>query len=163
MITEALEAAYGGDVHVHENTWPGLFGIISAMKALLIFLYVMVTVFILVVTVMTGSKILSAEKRDMGIYKALGFTSGQLRRSFALRFGMTATLGSAIGIVLAAMLTDPMVSIVMKMAGISNFSSSPSVGNTLLPAAAVILLFTGVAYAASRSVKKVDLTVLITG
>ena len=28
VITEALESAYGGDIHVHENTWPGLFGII---------------------------------------------------------------------------------------------------------------------------------------
>lgn len=162
IVAEGLDAAYGGDVHVHENTWPGLYGIISAMKILLVFLYGMVTVFILVVTVMTGSKILSVEKRDMGIYKALGFTSEQLRRSFALRFGMTAVFGSVIGILLALLLTDPLVSAVMKMAGISNFSSSPSAVNTLLPAAVVILLFTGFAYAASWNVKKVDLTVLIT-
>lgn len=33
-ITEELLEAYGGDVHVHENTWPGLLGIISAMQKL---------------------------------------------------------------------------------------------------------------------------------
>lgn len=161
-ITKALETAYGGDVHVHENTWPGLYGIISAMQALLMFLYGMTAVFIMVVTMMTGSKILSSEKRDMGIYKALGFTSSRLRCSFALRFGMTAVLGSVIGTLLAAILTDPLVSMVMKMAGISNFSSAPSAGNTLMPAAVVILLFTGFAYGASGKINKIDLTELIT-
>lgn len=161
-VTEALEAAYGGDVHVHENTWPGLYGIISAMRALLLFLYVMVIAFILVVTIMTGSKILSAENKDIGIYKALGFTSGQLRCSFALRFAMAAILGSIVGTLLAALLTDTLVSMVMKMAGISNFSSTPSAGNTLMPAAVVILFFAVFAYLASWKVKKVDLTVLIT-
>lgn len=161
-ITAALDEAYGGDVHVHENTWPGLYGIISAMQALLVFLYGMVAAFILIVTMMTGSKILSAEQRDIGIYKAVGFTSGQLRGAFALRFMMVAVLGSIIGTILAAALADSLVSMVMRMAGISNFSSGMTAGNTLAPSAVVILLFTGFAYAASWKVKKVDLTVLIT-
>ena len=161
-VTAALDEAYGGDVHVHENTWPGLYGIISAMQALLVFLYGMVAVFILIVTIMTGSKILSAEQRDIGIYKAVGFTSGQLRGAFALRFMVVAVLGSIIGTILAAVLTDPLVSMVMRMAGISNFSSGMTAGNTLVPSAVVILLFTSFAYAASWKVKKVDLTVLIT-
>lgn len=161
-ITQALDAAFGGDVHVHENTWPGLYGIINAMQALLLFLYGMVVLFILVVTVLTGSKILSSEKRDIGIYKAIGFDSAQLRGSFALRFGITALLGGVIGAGLAAVFTDPIVSGVMKMAGISSFASVPTVGNTLFPAVIVILLFMGFAYGASRNVKKVDLTVLIT-
>ena len=50
----------------------------------------------------------------------------------------------------------------MRMAGISNFSSGMTAGNTLVPSAVVILLFTGFAYAVSWKVKKVDLTVLIT-
>lgn len=161
-IIVALEESYGGDVHVHENTWPGLYGIISAMQALLVFLYGMVAAFILIVTIMTGSKILSAEQRDIGIYKAVGFTSGQLRGTFALRFMIVAVLASIIGTILAAALTDSLVSIVMRMAGISNFSSGMTAGNTLVPSAVVILLFTGFAYAVSWKVKKVDLTVLIT-
>ncbi|WP_125143408.1 ABC transporter permease [Clostridium transplantifaecale] len=161
-VTEALQETYGGDVHVHENTWPGLFGIISAMQALMVFQYGMVIVFILIVTAMTGSKILNAEKRDIGIFKALGFTSGQLRTSFALRFGLAAVPGAVIGTGLAAVLTDPLVSTVMKMAGISNFASAATIGNTLFPAASVILLFMSFAYVASWKIKNVDLAVLIT-
>lgn len=161
VITEALEEAYGGDVHVHENTWPGLFGIISAMKALMVFMYCMVVIFILIVTVMAGSKILSAEQKDLGIYKAVGFKTRGLRLTFSFRFGMTAVIGSVIGTVLAELLTDPLVSLMMKLAGISNFASAASVRTVLIPAGIVILLFTGFAYLAAGKMKKLDLSILI--
>lgn len=161
-ITQTLESTYGGDIHIHENTWSGLYGIISAMQALVIFMGIMVMIFILIVTVMTGSKILAAEQRDIGIYKAIGFTNKKLRFSFALRFGIAAIPGSLLGIVLAAVLTDPLVSSIMKFAGISNFASYPSASSVLLPAAAVIILFTAFAYLASGKIKKADLTILIT-
>ncbi len=160
-ITEALETAYGGDVHVHENSWPGLFGIISAMRALVLFMYGMVFVFILIVTVMTGSKTLAAETKDLGIYKAVGFTSTKLRFTFAMRFFLTAVAGSVIGILLAAVCTDSLVSVVMKLAGISNFASHPGLGEILFPAGVVILLFMGFSYLAAGRIKRVAVTVLM--
>lgn len=160
-ITEALETAYGGDVHVHENSWPGLFGIISAMRALVLFMYVMVFLFTLIVTVMTGSKILSAETGDLGIYKAIGFTSGKLRLTFALRFCITAVVGSVAGMIFAAVCTDPLVSAVMKLAGISNFESHPGFREMLFPAGVVILLFMGFSYLAAGRIKRVAVTVLV--
>ena len=160
-ITETLEEAYGGDIHVHENTWPGLFGIISAMQALVALMYGMVIIFILVVTVMTGSKILLAEQKELGIYKAIGFQTDRLRLTFALRFGIAAVAGAVVGTSLAAAFTDSLVSSVMKLAGISNFSSAPPVGSILLPAGIVILLFMGFAYLAAGRIRRVNLTVLI--
>lgn len=162
VITGELEAAHGGDVHIHENTWPGLFGIISAMRALVAFMYVMVIAFILVVTVMTGNRILAAEMRDTGIYKAIGFTDRRLRLCFALRFGIVALIGSVTGILFAAFLTDPLVGAVMKLAGVSSFASSPGMLSVLLPAVVVTVLFMGFGYLASGKIKRTDLTVLIT-
>ncbi len=161
VITEALEEAYGGDVHVHENTWPGLAGILAAMNALIAFLYIMTAAFILIVTIITGSRLLNSEKRSTGIYKAIGFTNRQLRASFALRFGMIALPGAALGTLLAAVLTDPLVSAMMKLAGISSFASRTTLKNTLLPAGIVVLLFTAFAYVSAANVKKSDLTILI--
>ena len=161
LITETLENTYGGDVHVHENSWPGLYGIISAMHALVLFMYGMVLIFILIVTVMTGSKILSAETGDLGIYKAIGFTSGKLRLTFSLRFCITAVIGSALGVILAAVCTDWLVSAVMKLAGISNFASHPGLGEVLFPAGIVILLFMVFSYLAAGRIKKVSVTVLV--
>ncbi len=160
-ITEALESAYGGDIHVHENTWPGLFGIISAMQALLVLMYALVIVFILIVTVMTGSKILLAEQKDLGIYKAIGFSSSNLRLTFALRFAIVAVLGGLVGTLLAAVITDRIVSSVMKLAGISNFVSHPNFIGVVLPMAVVTLFFAAFAGFVSGKIRKVPLTVLV--
>lgn len=162
LITETLENMYGGDVHVHENTWPGLFGIISAMQILIVVMYSLTAAFILIVTTMTSGRIISAEQRDLGIYKAVGFNANQLRTAFALRFGITGFVGSVVGIILAAIFTDPLVSAVMKLAGISNFASSPSLGSMLLPLGVVTVLFSVFAYLAAGRIRRTDLTVLIT-
>lgn len=160
-IITALESAYGGDIHIHENTWPGLFGLISAMQALLVLMYALVVVFILIVTVMTGSKILSAEQKDLGIYKAIGFSSTSLRRTFALRFTIVAFSGGLVGTILAAAITDPLVSSVMKLAGISNFVSHPDLISLILPMAVVTALFTAFGWLSAERIKKVEPKVLI--
>lgn len=160
-ITAALENAYGGDVHIHENTWPGLLGILAAMKGLLLLMYGLTAAFAATVTGMTGTRLLAAERQDMGICKALGLTSRQLRLSFALRFGVVAALGGTAGVLLAAVFTDPLVSRVMKLAGISSFASAPGPGAVLFPAAAVALLFFGAAYLTAGSIKRLPLTVLV--
>lgn len=160
-ITEALESAYGGDIHIHENTWPGLLGIISAMRALLVLMYALVLVFILIVTVMTGSKILSAEQKDLGIYKAIGFSSAGLQLTLALRFAFVSVLGGLVGTLMAAAVTDPIVSAVMKLAGISNFASNPNFISVILPMAVVTVLFTAFGWLSAGKIKKVALSELI--
>lgn len=159
-ITEALEATYGGDVHVHENSWPGLQGIIAAMQALVIFMVVLSAIFILIVTIMTGSKILEAEQKDLAIYKTLGFTSRRLRLAFALRFGLVADLGSTLGIIMAALMSDSLVLVVMRFCGISNYGSNPSIVTILLPALLVTTLFMCFAYLASKRIKNTSVTIL---
>ncbi len=161
LILQELADTFGGDVYVHENTWPGLNGILAAMRALMILMYGVVAIFVLVVTILAGSKLLSAEQCDLGIYKALGCPSSRLRFSFAMRFCITAVIGSAGGILLAATLSDPLVSTLLRMFGISNFASQPDIAAILLPAAAVSGLFAVFAYIAASKIKRVDLTALI--
>ena len=140
-IMQALQDSYGGDVYLHENSWPGLAGILSAMQALMIFLYTIVIFFVLLVTLLTAGKLLRAEQKDLSIYRTMGFSTGLLRRSFSLRFGMIALLGSILGTILSALLTDPLVAVLMRMEGISNFSSHPGVLTVLLPGIIVTALF----------------------
>ena len=160
VIADALENTYGGDVHVHENTWSGLSGIISAMQALILFMYALVIVFILIVTVMTSSKILSAEQKDLGIYKAIGFSPAGLRCTFSLRFTIVSLFGGLVGTVLAAVVTDSLVGSMMKLAGISNFSSSPGFFTVFLPMAVVIVLFTVFGWLSAVKIRKMSLAVL---
>lgn len=152
-ITEALEQTWGGDVHVHENSWPGLSGIIFAMHMLILFLYGVSAAFICVVTGMAGTKILDAEQKDMGIYKSIGCSVRMLRFSFAFRFGIVAAVGAVIGTLAAMGFTDPVVSTVMRLAGISNFASWNTPGSVLLPGSMVILLFFGFAWLLSGRIR----------
>lgn len=159
-IMHALEETFGGDVYLHENSWPGLYGILSAMRLLMSFLYAIVLVFVLVTTLLTASKLLAAEQKDFGIFKAIGFTGRQLRCSFALCFGIAAALGSILGTALSVFLTDPLAAVLMRMEGISNFSSHPSMAAVLLPGAVVVLAFVLFAFLAARKINKIPLTVL---
>ncbi len=86
VMMQVLEDTYGGDVYLHENSWPGLAGILSAMQLLMFFLYVVVLLFILVVTLLTAGKLIQAEQKDLGIYRTMDFSAGQLRCSFALLY-----------------------------------------------------------------------------
>lgn len=160
-LMDALEANYGGDVYLHENTWPGLFSIITAMQMLLIFMYVVTAVFILIVTILTGNKIFISEKRNLSVYKALGFTTGQLRFTFAIRYGIIAGIGSMIGTFMSFLFTDTLIGSLMKLYGISNFASHPDVISIILPGMIVSELFMLFAYLTSRKIKKLNINELI--
>lgn len=123
-------------------------------------MYALVIVFILVVTVMTSSKILSAEQKDLGIYKAIGFSSASLRLTFSLRFMFVSLLGGLGGIALAAVFTDPLVGDIMRFAGISSFVSNPGFFAIVLPVAVVSILFTFFSWLVAVKIRKVPFTVL---
>ena len=159
-LTEELEQTYGGDVHVHENSWPGLFGIISAMHILIIFLYGVSAVFICIVTGMAGARILDTEQKDIGIYKSIGCSVQMLRLSFALRFGLVSAVGAVIGTLAAVCFTDVIVSSVMRLAGISNFASGNTPGSILFPGLAVTFLFLWFAWLLAGRIRKEDMNVL---
>ena len=125
-VMQALEGLYGGDVYLHENSWPGLFGILSAMKWLLLFMYAVVLVFVFVVTALSAGRLLAMEQKDLGIYRAIGFPPDRLRLPFSLRFGIVSGAGSVLGSLLAILFTDPLVAALLRQFGISNFSGKPS-------------------------------------
>ena len=159
-LTEELEQTYGGDVHVHENSWPGLFGIISAMHVLIIFLYGVSAVFVCIVTGMAGARILDTEQKDIGIYKSIGCSVQMLRLSFALRFGLVSAVGAVIGTLAAVCFTDVIVSSVMRLAGISNFASGNTPGSIFFPGLAVTFLFLWFAWLLAGRIRREDMNVL---
>lgn len=160
-IMEALKDAYGEQITVDNNSWSGTDAIVLTASALMAVMLVITVVFILVTVSMTGSKILYKEQHDLGIYKSLGFLSGRLRIAFAIRFGIVAFLSSAVGIVLSMYLTDPLANRILKICGISHFTSHPALLTMLAPGIVVCVLFFAFAYLASGKVRKVEPGILI--
>lgn len=160
-LINALNERYGGDVYIHENTWPGLFSIITAMHVLLTLMVSVTALFILIVTMMTGHKLFLFEKRNLSIYKALGYTAARLRSTFAIRYGVVAAIGSFIGMFISAISTDDIVGTLMRLYGISNFASHLAPVSMILPCIIVSLLFAGFAYLVSNKITQLDMNELV--
>lgn len=161
-LIKRMEEHFGDAVTVDTIEWTGLSAITGAMQAVELLMYVITILFVLVAIGMTGSRILYREKRDLGIYKSLGFSSARLRLMFALRFGIVALLGAVPGILLSEFLTDPLAVALLKTCGISSFSSHLTFVSMLLPALQVAFLFVLFSYLAAGKIKKVEPRILIT-
>lgn len=87
-----------------------------------------VTMFIITLFVITLvlyfviSSTIIRKKRELGIKKAVGFTTIQLMNQFSLSFIVPITIGTIIGCVLGAFCTNPMMSAAMKGIGIMKAS-----------------------------------------
>ncbi len=160
-VMQALDEAYGGDVYLHENSWPGLYGILSAMGLLTYFMYGIAAAVVGIVIALAGSRLLVMEQKDLAIYRTVGFTSARLRVSFALRFVIVSMMGALAGIVFSSLFTDPLVAALLRMFGISNFASRLTVSNTLLPAVAVIGLSALFSWVVAGKIKRGRLSTLV--
>lgn len=161
QIVDRLTETYGEQIYMDNNVWSGTDSIVAVMGAIEILMYAVTIIFIFVVIIMTGSRILYREQSDLGIYKALGFSTRKLRTTFALRFTTVSFSGAVFGGIISAAFTDRIVGYFLKMGGISSFSSKLNWLQMVLPGMGVMLLFTLFAYASAGKIKKVDVKNLI--
>ena len=155
-IVKRLLDIYGDRIYVDDNIWSGTDSILFATNAISMLMYAVTVIFIFVVIIMTGSKILYREQKDLGIYKSLGFSSESLRMTFSLRFTVVASMGAGLGCICSVVFTDKIIGYFLKIAGISRFTSELTLVQMVLPAFGVVTLFTVFAYAASEKIRKVE-------
>lgn len=140
-------------------------GLISTMNTMLNIIICVVfsisCVFAFLVVTMLCRKAIIHEKRDIGIYKANGFSVDLLRLQFSVRFLIIAVLGSAVGIVLSLMFTRPLFSVILRMVGITNFISEFDFTTLFVPGTVICICFFVFAYISSRKVKTVEVRELI--
>ena len=97
-----------------------------------------------------------AESKEMGIFKALGFSSAQIRLQLILRFLIITVFGGLIGIALEALFGSQLFSLVLRSAGISSLSLGFNLFNALAPLVAIALIAMLSAFASSGNTKKVS-------
>ena len=137
-------------------------GLIDTLMDVIIgVIYSVSAVFALVAVHMVCSEAFLRERRDSGIYKALGFTSGRLRICFAIRFLIISVIGGALGAVLSAFFSDRLLSLLLKNIGITCFDSKINVFIASLPVLMICLCFFVFAYFSSGKIKKVEIRELV--
>ncbi len=119
-------------------------------------------VFMLIAVVLLCTKAFVLERRDIGIYKAVGFTSARLRLSFALRFSLVALLGSLIGIALSELFTQKMMEALLSVIGVCYLDLETGVLDIVIPMVLLVVGFFVFSLVASRKIKKVETRELVT-
>lgn len=136
--------------------------VIDGISIVALTIYGISLVFIAIVVFLVSGKFFFKEQKNMGIYKAFGFTTIQLRICFALRFFLAALFGAVVGIVSNVLLNDTVMTLLLRQMGITNFVTKYSVVMIVVAVAFIsgaTFLFT---YIASKKVKKVSVRDLIT-
>ncbi|MBO7564100.1 MAG: FtsX-like permease family protein [Clostridiales bacterium] len=164
-LAKALEEKLGAGLKiVADSNFSEVSDIKSISTAVMVMrytIYVFSIIFVLVVVSMICSKSFAQERRDLGIYKAIGFTSRKLRSLFALRFLIIAVIGSAIGTVLSLLFSSKGLSMLLRSVGICNFISNYRTETILIPVILLLGCFFLFAYISARKVKKVEIRELV--
>ena len=164
VIKEKIESELAGDIHISvysgESSREKMMTTIAySIRAVI---YVIAVIFALVVVSMICSKTFVREKIDIGIYKAMGFTSGNLRLQFAVRFLIVALFGILIGTTLSLTLSEKLLSFMLRSMGIVNFVIDYRFITVFLPMAAVAICYFLFAYIAAGKTRRVEVRSLIT-
>ena len=92
----------------------------------------------------------------------MGFTSGNLRLQFAVRFLIVAFFGILIGTTLSLTLSEKLLSRMLRSMGIVNFVIDYRFITVFLPIAAVAISYFLFAYIAAGKTRRVEIRSLIT-
>lgn len=117
--------------------------------------YIIAIIIVGLISILVCNNTLQKEKIDIGILKAQGFTTKQLRGQFTLRFLIVAIIGSILGIILNVTCNDYIMSLIFKSSGISEYQTIYSI-KTLVEPVAIICVFTCLfAWLVTIKIKKV--------
>ncbi len=125
---------------------------------LLLSVAVIAFVLYLLVRLMLGSR-----KRDYGILKALGFTTGQLILQTAFSFLPAVLLSTTVGIAVSAVIINPVVALFLSGIGIVKCTFTVPLGWIVLSGVGLVLIAFGLACLLSLRIRKIAPVTLLAG
>lgn len=162
-IAEMLNQEYGEKIQVSitGEGYPGAASSAAAVRAITALAYVLAIIFVLIVIFLVCSKVFAKEQQDYGIYKAIGFTSRQLRLQFALRFLLVSVVGSLIGVIFGICLNHFCITSVLSLVGVSHVEMEITFLSVIFPVLVMAFSFFLFSWILSIRMKKVKPRILI--
>ena len=161
VIMEELTTRYRTSADIHTNSWSGLDGIVRTLHLLIFVMYLIAIVITGIVIILSGSKVLSFEQKNLAIYKSIGFTSGALRAAFGLRYGMVALAGAVLGTIISALAADSLLSVLLANFGIGDVRIAVSAGQMVRIAGLIVLFVFLFAVLASGKIRHISVKELL--
>lgn len=136
---------------------------VTLMKILVIAILVLSMVIITFVLYLLVRTMLNNKRRDYGIMKALGFTTGQLVLQTALSFMPAVILSTVVGLIVSALVINPLVSVFLRGIGIVKSTFIVPVGFIMVSGPGIILFAFAMACLLSLRIRRIVPRVLLTG
>lgn len=164
-IVEMLEKKYEGDGNIgfanyDINSYIGA-GVVEMVDLMRAAIYVLSAFFAMIAVKMVCTRAFLQERTDIGIYKALGFTSKGLRLGFGFRFLITAVLGSILGVSISMLFSAKFLGLGLSLIGLSELPAEIDFISAAVPAAVIVVCFFVFAYLGSGKVKRVEIRELV--
>lgn len=137
------------------NTMQSVFSTIST----LVFVLTIAIIGFIVLLIMKIT--IYSETKELGIFKALGFSSARIRLQLALRFALVTTAGSMMGAVVESLIGSSVFALALRGLGISSLKLEFSLMNVVIPVGMISLLAILSAFVSSGNIKKVSVYSLI--
>lgn len=136
---------------------------VSLMKMIVFAVLVLSVVVITFVLYLLVRTMISNKKRDYGILKALGFTTGQLILQTAFSFMPAVILSTVIGVIVSSVVINPLAAVFLGDIGIVKCTFKVPVGYNILAGVGMILAAFVIACLLSVKIKKITPRALLAG
>lgn len=136
---------------------------VSLMKMIVFAVLVLSVVVITFVLYLLVRTMISNKKRDYGILKALGFTTGQLILQTAFSFMPAVILSTVIGVIVSSVVINPLATVFLGDIGIVKCTFTVPVGYNILAGVGMILAAFVIACLLSVKIKKITPRALLAG
>lgn len=136
---------------------------VSLMTVIVIAIIVLSAIIIAFVLYLLVRTMLNNKKRDYGILKSLGFTTGQLILQTALSFMPAIIISTVVGIIVSCAVINPLTSLFLSGLGIVKCTFNVPIVFSTIAGVGMILLSFGIACLLSLKVKKIAPRALLVG
>lgn len=159
-INELYEEDYGrARLSSDREEFEDIFSTSTVIARLVIFSFSIIFFFVTIHMMVT--KAFKRERKDLGIYKAIGFTSNRLRLIFALRFTTVSGIGAVLGIVLGFLFAGKLLGVALSITGLSYLPLDFGLTEILIVLAVCFTTVFLAGYLTSAKIKTVEVNELI--
>ncbi len=136
---------------------------ISLMTVIVIAILILSAMLIAFVLYLLVRTMLNDKKRDYGILKSLGFTTGQLILQTALSFMPAVILSSGVGLVISSLTINPLLSLFLRALGIVKCAFPIPMGFIMVAGFGLVVFAFSMACLLSLKIRKISPRALLTG
>lgn len=167
IVLDDCKERFGGHILSVTNFYELIGGVMSVFQvSALLILVVICVIAVIVVTLILSLLIRTLiynKRKDYGIYKALGYTSGGLILQTALSFMPSVILAVIIGSVAAYYCTNPYLSFVLRSFGLMRCAFPIPIGGVVMIGIGMIVVSFAIAVLQSCKIRKIEAYRMLVG